>query len=122
MIDGCILLFLPADSERTAEGLLRYFVITGVYGIVSMGAQVVYDIEEWSITRATLTHLVITLAGFYGMAFFLGWFALGSSLFWIMTGGFIAAYAVIWCAYYFSYRRNIRKMNEALQKWKSTHP
>ncbi|MBR3306740.1 MAG: DUF3021 domain-containing protein [Lachnospiraceae bacterium] len=109
-----------AEDRAAAFAGLSLFelLVGGIYGMISMGLTVVYDIESWSIAKATITHFAFTLAGFYAMGMIQGWLVLGDLLFWIMTAAFIAVYICIWLSQYLSYRRQIRRMNDGLDQFK----
>ena len=83
-----------------------------------MGCSVFYDIENWSILRATLSHFLLTLLSFYAMACLQRWMKLFDMVFWISTAAFIVVYIIICLSQYFSWRRQVRKMNLELQAMK----
>ncbi|MCR5093154.1 MAG: DUF3021 domain-containing protein [Lachnospiraceae bacterium] len=93
-------------------------LIGGIYGAIAMGCSVFYDIENWSILRATLSHFLLTLLGFYAMACLQRWMKLFDMVFWISTAAFIIVYIIIWLSQYFSWRRQVRRMNLELQAMK----
>ena len=110
--------FWGADMPDMAY-LIRHLILSGVVGLVPNAAVVMYEIEEWSIARATITHFVVTFGTLYAVAFVQGWFVPWSIGFWIMTVVCLVMYIIIWLIQYLIYKRQIRKMNEELQKWKS---
>ena len=107
----------PGDNLRAA---FPYILVCGIPGCIAMGSSVIYDIEEWSLVRASVTHFLITFISYYAIALPLGWFRFGSSLFWIITAAMLAGYAVIWIIMHCSYKRQIRRMNDELRKMKSS--
>lgn len=117
-------LFISLVTESSEDdyislpiSLFRLF-IGGLYGSVSMGASIVYDIEKWSITRATITHFGITLVGFYSMGTIQGWLIFGDTLFLIVTVAFIVTYFIIWLANFLTYKAAVGRMNKILEKTK----
>ena len=113
-----VIVFL-SSSEGSLAKSIPYILLSGIPGCVAMGSTVVYDIEKWSVARATVTHFLITFLCFYLLAFALGWFRFGDSLFWTITAAMVAGYIIIWLIQYLIYKRQIRKMNDNLQKRKS---
>ena len=111
-----------SGSESTLA-IVLHFLVSGIYGGLVWGFVVVYDIEHWSVLRATLTHFLITcgsFCGFYALGIALDWIGLppvGDIL--IFAAVFIGVYFIIWLIMYLSYRRKIRKLNEDLQKRRS---
>lgn len=117
---ACILLLADPGALAGPAGRLAFILLSdGIYGAVAMGASVVYDIERWSVTRATLTHLVITLGGLYILGFVQGWLARSIPGLIAPMLGFIAVYCVIWFVQCLSLRNRVRQMNRDLKAWKS---
>ena len=115
LIGAC---FTLAGSAAFPEALL-HILLGGIYGGAAMGSSVVYDIEKWSIARATAAHFLLVFALFFLLVITMGWFSLDAPAFWIVVGAMAAGYVLIWLLQYLSYRRKIRKMNDELQKWKA---
>ena len=116
-----IISFLTSDpeTETLSAGMkVLYIAVGALQGAIAMGATVVYQMESWSIARATVTHFLITFAAYFAMGYIQGWLELGSAVFWITTAVMIVIYFIIWLANYISYKRTIRKMNEELEKFK----
>lgn len=117
-----VLICIGFMLARSSEGLKAAFpnlVISGIYGAVAMGSSIVYDVEKWSITRATATHFLLVFALYFLLVLSMGWFSLSDPVFWIVVGAMVAVYILIWLLQYLSYRRQIREMNDELIKWKS---
>lgn len=117
-----VLICIGFMLARSSEGLKAAFpnlVISGIYGAVAMGSSIVYDVEKWSITRATATHFLLVFALYFLLVLSMGWFSLSDPVFWIVVGAMVAVYILIWLIQYLSYRRQIREMNDELIKWKS---
>ena len=110
--------FILAGSIPFPEAL-PHILLGGLYGGAAMGSSVVYDIEKWSIARATATHFLLVFVLFFLLVITMGWFSLDAPAFWIVVGAMAAGYVLIWLLQYLAYRRQIRKMNEQLTKWKS---
>ena len=111
--------FILAGSVSFPDAL-PHILLGGLYGGAAMGSSVFYDIEKWSIARATATHFLLVFALFFLLVMTMGWFSLNAPAFWIVVGAMAAGYVLIWLIQYLSYRRRIRKMNDQLIKWKST--
>lgn len=97
------------------EGSIFELLLGGIYGAMAMGMVVVYDIESWSITRATLTHFLCTFGGFHALALVQGWFYPGDKWYVIITIIWIALYIIIWLANYLTYLHKVRQMNDKLK-------
>ena len=108
------------DSADDLRAAFPYILVCGIPGCIAMGSSVIYDIEEWSLARATVTHFLITFVSYYAIALPLGWFRLGDSLFWIITVSMLAGYVIVWWIMYLSYKRQIRRMNDKLRRVRSS--
>ena len=72
--DGNTYFCNPAFSSMIGHELLAFIVqsvVSGFFGAICMGGTVVYDIEKWSILKATITHFFITIISFFATATFL---------------------------------------------------
>ena len=118
LIGVCFCLSGSSGSFSLKDNLL-HLLLGGLYGAVAMDSSVVYDIEKWSIARATATHFLLVFITYFLLVISMGWFRLDEPLFWIVVAAMVVAYVFIWLFQYLSYRRKIREMNEDLEKWKS---
>ena len=102
-----------------AWATLLYLLYCALYGAAAVGGQIVYSIERFSITRATLLHFLISVTPLCVLARLLGWFSFADGTFWAVFAVFFAAYAGIWLGYYISYKRKIKRLNASLKAWRS---
>ena len=107
--------------QRGADGLALYLALSGLLGAVGMGGTTVYSLEHWCLLRCTATHFVITLSVYCAVGFTLGWLDLRDPVTPYMFLGYVIAYFVIWMVMYLRYKRQIRRINEALRTWKAQH-
>lgn len=114
-----VLFTLARSSEGLKASDLPQFLLGGIYGAVAMGSSLVYDIEKWSIARATATHFLLVFALYFLLVTAMGWFRLDDPVFWIVISVMVIAYVLIWLFQYLAYKRKIQAMNEDLKKWKS---
>lgn len=112
---GILCLTGPGALRGDLGQLALYQLSSSVYGAAVMGASVVYDVERWSVTRATLIHMLVTLGGLCLLGLAQGW--LGPTLFGFVvpTIGCVVLYAVIWLIQYLSLRRRIEHVNLKLR-------
>ena len=104
----------PPEDLLNRGKLMAQLIGSGIYGAIAMGGSAVYEIERWSLLRATLTHYITTFASFFIVNFLLGWFdGIGALIAFLCFSG---AYFVIWIIQYASWKREIRKINENLSE------
>ena len=83
-------------------------------GAVFAGSSVIWEVESWSLLRATATHFCITTPTFWVVSLLLGWCGLNLWGALSYLGIFLAIYVSIWLSQYFAYRRKIEKINRNL--------
>lgn len=101
---------------RDFIGNTLVLLLGGIFGAIPMGLAVVYDIESWSIAKATIVHFVATFSGFFALAYLQGWLKPGDLFFWLWTTLWVFAYFIIWLVQYLAYHRKISRMNDELKK------
>ena len=107
------------ESSTGLGALMLHLLLSGVLGMVANGSSVIYEIEEWSIVRATIIHFIIAMGIFYVIAFTLGWFSPSDPACWIMSAIMVFVYFVIWMVQSLVFKHKVKRMNEELRKWKS---
>ena len=91
-------------------------LLSGVLGCICFGATIVYYKDEYSILEATCIHMVIAFCTLIPVSNFLWWTGR------VMEGNIVVlamgvcAYVMIWFSVYMSYRIQIQKINEALER------
>lgn len=105
--------------QKGADGLALYLALSGLLGAVGMGGTTIYSMEHWGLLRCTVTHFVITLLAYCAVGFTLGWLDLREPVTLLLFLGYVIAYFIIWLSMYIKYKRQIRRINEALKTWKA---
>lgn len=98
---------------------LPHLLLGGIYGAVACGSSIVYDIEKWSIARATATHFLFVFALYFLIVITMDWFRLDDPGFWILIAAMAVVYILIWLFQCLAYKRKIREMNNDLARMKS---
>lgn len=96
-----------------------YYLFSGLLGVAGMGGSVIYQFESWSILKCTLTHFLLTMITFYLFGSWVGFIKFGEISFWISTACEATAYFIIWLVQYLRGRKDVRKMNEELEQFKT---
>lgn len=118
------LAFLAANGfqydfkQQSDNGLAVYLLSSGILGAVNMGATVVYSMERWGLLRTTLTHFCISMTSVCAVGFSIGWLRIDDAITWLILIACVVVYFIIWLIMYLKYKREIRRMNEALERWK----
>ena len=87
-----------------------------LYGAAWGGASAIWDVERWSLTRMTLTHLAVCSFSTLPIAYFMYWMphSVGGLL--LYFGLFFFIYFVIWSIQYIIMKRRIYSMNRQIKK------
>lgn len=122
--DGKLYVMDPGFAAGIGNPLLAFILemlATGLFGAVVMAGIVVYEIERWSLLRATVTHYVLWILMYYSVGFFLRWISIheaGRNLMFLVL--WTAMYFVIWLIEYTSYKAEIKEINAELINLKKT--
>ena len=106
--------FLRHVPNPVAAFLLQTLVC-GLDGAACMGGAALYEIENWSLLRATVTHYVVVVLGYLSMSLLLCWggsFRVTMMVLGFMTVGFFA----IWLILYLIYKKRVKELNELNRK------
>ncbi len=112
--------YLPVDPSlieslgTELNAVIAQTVFSLLYGALCGGASCIFEVEGWSLTRQTVTHLVLSSIVALPIGYFLNWIehsALGILSFF---GIFIGIYAIIWISIYLSIKIRLNSINKAL--------
>lgn len=105
------------DSFGKEGAVLVQTFFSGLYGLVCFGGTEFYRIEKWSLLKSTVAHLGCILISFSIIGLLLGWigFDFPSLLFLISI---IVLFFVIWLIMGSIWKKNVRDMNDELEKYK----
>ena len=104
---------LELAGTKIAAVIIQYF-ITGIIGTSFAATTVIFEMDNWSLLRQTITHFVITSIVMYIAGFLCGWFphTVVSTLIWF--GVFVVVYVIFWICFSMYYKNKVKKINEAL--------
>ena len=105
--------------KNGAGGLALYLALSGLLGAVGVGGTTIYSLEHWGLLRCTATHFAITLTAYCAIGFTLGWLDLREPMTLFILLCNVIAYFIIWLVMCLIYKRQIRRINEALKTWKA---
>ncbi|MCR4903840.1 MAG: DUF3021 domain-containing protein [Butyrivibrio sp.] len=103
------------DNVIVTGDVLFKILAGGIYGAISMGGSVVYEIDSMSIAAVTFSHFAITFSGFIMLSFVQEWLDFSSMFFRMLIALWIVVYVFIWLANYLSYKSKVKKLNEDLK-------
>ena len=101
------------SSSQMAAVVIQYF-LTGIIGISFATTTLIFEIDSWSITAQTVLHFVITSVVMFIAGFVCGWFphTTKSIVIWFVI--FIVIYVIMWVGFMLYFKKQTKKINEAL--------
>lgn len=122
-LDQVHFFMIEQSFVKKAGGPYRAFVlellIYGIYGAVAMGSSIVYELEDWSILKATVIHFLLTMSCLTIVGLTLGWLHAASFIeLGFIYGAFVVAYAAIWLIQCLIYKKEIEDINEGIIRLK----
>ena len=115
--------YYPLSPESTmGEWYLSHFneaitmfisvIIWGCIGILFGQVNRIFEETDWSITRMTVIHFVVSYVGFVPLAILAGWFPLQLGAFLTFTIIFILIYLIMWVYHYIQSRKMVDDINQ----------
>lgn len=115
----CIIFYLlgayPDELLLNRPAFFLQFIGSGIFGVIVMGGTITYEIESWSLLRATFTHFLLTMISFIVMDRLMGWHYFTGKYALPFAAGFSLIYFVIWLIQYIRWKIGIRKINRDLE-------
>ena len=108
----------PGVVDSFNNSLTAATVSTGLWALIGLVfgfGGLIFDQEQWSITKQTVIHLLVTYVTFTPLAILCGWFPLNLGWIGIYTLIFIAVYVAIWSSEFQATKREIRRLNRLLK-------
>ena len=115
---------LLARTGSVAAAILMQTLFSGLYGAIAMAGVSFYEIEEWSLLRAALTHYALITLTYIPIGLYLGWIRADD---FVLEYGIVAlmqavVYFIIFLIMHARYKAEVRDMNEMLEKKEKDEP
>ncbi|WDL92066.1 DUF3021 domain-containing protein [Bacillus sp. HNR-4] len=95
--------------------LIMYLVTANIVGLIFSFASFIFEREEWSILKQTMTHFIVLLGTFLPTAIWIGWVPNRFGPILVCIGSFIVIYFIIWLMMTLYWKRKIEKLNHQLR-------
>ena len=117
--NGEFLAVAPELTETFGSEINAVMVQAGVsmlYGMVWAGSSVIWEVEDWSILRQSVTHLLITSLTTFPIADYLHW--MPHTVVGMLTyfGIFFLVYLVIWLSQYSAMKKRVEQLNSKVKE------
>ena len=112
---------IVAAELVTKIGLVGAIVLqtflSGILGLISIGGMLLYEIEKWSLAKATIVHFLSIAICFVGISLVLRWFPVKFSYYAVALGAMAVGFVIIWVIMYLKWKKEVREMNEELSEY-----
>lgn len=106
---------LAEDCGSELAAVLVQALCSLLYGAAWGGASVIWELEQWSLLRQSLTHLAACSLATFPIAYLMQWMphsALGALLYFAI---FFGIYLFLWLTQFFATKKRIQAMNDRLE-------
>lgn len=117
--DGTFYAVVPGladDCGTELNAVILQTIFSLLYGAAWGGASIIWQIEEWSLLRQTVTHLAVSSLATYPVAWCMRWMEHNIPGVILYFGIFFVIYLFIWCSQYFAMKKRIRQMNAKVRE------
>ncbi|MGI6616903.1 MAG: DUF3021 domain-containing protein [Saccharofermentanales bacterium] len=117
---GEYLFCMPELTEKLGSvgAVALQTVLGAIFGMVAFGGMCFFDIEKWSLLRATVAHCSMILVTYIVVGLLLHWLPFKIEPILFMVGIIIVVYALIWLIMYIVWKIEIRQMNRLAEEYK----
>ena len=105
---------LVGDCGSELNAVILQSVLSILYGAAWAGASVIWEMENWSILKQTVVHLVICSIATFPIAYFTRWMSHTPAGIALYFGIFFGVYFIIWLYMYSTLKKRVKEINEGL--------
>ena len=91
-------------------------ILWGIIGAVFAGGSVIWELDNWSLTKQTITVFFLYFVTMTPIGIFLKWIPLSTIGFTIFIANFILIFSGIWLSVFLTLKRTIAEINNKLSK------
>ena len=113
--DGNYYPVVPALAEQCGNeinAVMAQMIASLLYGAVWAGASVIWEMDDWSLLRQTVTHLLAGSIATFPAAYLMYWMKHSIAGVVVYFAIFIGIYVGIWITLYSRAKREVTKLNE----------
>jgi len=107
--------FIEEELVITSSILRFQYLGALAIGFYSAAMSVIFNIEEWSLLRQTVTHAIF-MTPYLPFAHYMGWMPESITGRVIFVCAYILVYGIIWFSFKIYWTRKIRKMNLEIER------
>lgn len=104
------------NFSSNLDGTTFSILLWALMGFVFSSSSLVFNIENWSITKQTVIHFITTFILFTILACLAGWFPLQATFFIYYFIEFLIIYLIVWTTTMAIEKKKINELNRLLNK------
>lgn len=101
-----------------AGAIVLQSFLSGLIGLAGIGGMSLYDIDKLNLIAATTLHFVCIIISFTIAYFSLAWGNRSVVIYFIICAIELAIFTIIWFCMYFAWKKQIKELNDNLEKYK----
>ena len=116
--DGGMVSRVLAERTGSQAGTIAVqTLLSGLYGAAAVSGMLLYEIDDWSLAKATVIHCLIVAGLYILLSLILGWAEPWTDLL-IVEGFQLIAFILIWLIMNLRYRKKVSQLNMLLHQHK----
>lgn len=126
-IIAIVMAFLSGRTTLASEEMIARFgsevmwmlvhtFFSGLHGAICMAGTTLYELEDWGLLKTSMMHCLLILCSFTVIGLYLEWISFSFADIAISWTCMIIGYLIIWLIMDARYKREVKKLNEMLEK------
>ena len=100
------------------NAFMVHTLLSGIYGAICFAGTCFYEIEEWSLLKATILHCLLINVSFLTVGLYLGWIPADFNAIAISCSIITGFFFIIWLIMDYRYKKEVKKLNDLLREKK----
>lgn len=105
---------LVSDCGTELNAVVVQCICSLIYGAAWAGASLIWEEDNWSLLRQTITHLIVCSVATFPIAYLMRWMSHSTLGIAVYFGIFIGIYAIIWISQYTSIKKRLDQINKGI--------
>lgn len=107
---------LITECGTEINAVLLQGICSLLYGAAWGGASVIWEQDEWSILRQSVTHLIVCSAATFPVVYFMHWMdhSVAGAIRYFSI--FLGVYIVIWLSQYSAMKKKVEQLNQRVKE------
>lgn len=107
----------PSFVEKFSNELIAFIISVALWGVIGLmftATSFIFTNTDWSISKMTIVHALVSYILFLPITFYLNWLYFSVTNVLIITFIYIAIYIPIWIIFMLTAKKEIDKINKSI--------